>query len=167
MIKPVQFDVVGIPGAQGSKRAFVVGNRAVVVEGGSKVGREKQQSWRAAVVEAAMRAKVEQFTGPVGVEIMFFMPPITSDPHRTLHYKTPDGDKLLRNVLDGLTASGLIKDDALVWSMIVKKVYARNGHWTGATIGVTDSTSFEERCRTESIFHARNERKVATRGRTK
>jgi Holliday junction resolvase RusA-like endonuclease len=157
-----EFDVVGVPAPQGSKSAFVIGKRAVIVDGSSKVGREKHKTWRSCVTEAAMEARDDhEFTGPVSVQVRFFLPLPSSDPHRSIHSTKPDLDKLLRSVLDSLTASGLIRDDSLVWDVLTSKVYARDGHWTGATITVNDSGEQEANLREGSKLAAKEARKNA------
>ena len=144
----VAFKVLGLPAPQGSKSAYVRGGRAVIVDGTSKTGRAKHLSWRDAVAEAADRAREGlQFGGPVSVHVEFYLPLPVSDPHRTLHYKKPDIDKLVRSVLDSLTSSGLIRDDALVHALHATKQYARDGHWTGASIAVVDGSEAERHSR--------------------
>ena len=158
----VGFKVLGEPAPQGSKTAYVRGGAAVLVEGTSKAGRDKHALWRAAVSEAALVARGgSQFSGPVTVHIEFFMPAPASDPHRTLHAKKPDIDKLARSVLDSLKVSGLIRDDSLVHSLHATKFYARDGHWVGAYIAVTDSTEAEKVLREESKKNLRNRAKGA------
>ncbi len=141
----VMFDVIGIPAPQGSKSAFVRNNRAVVVDGSSASGRAKHAAWRSAVAQRADAVRgVTSFSGPVRVKICFYLPLPSSSPHRVLHSSRPDLDKLIRSVLDSLTDSGLIRDDALVSEIWAEKLYARDGHWTGASIQVVDRSDEEE-----------------------
>lgn len=162
MSSVVAFTVFGVPAPQGSKSAYVRGGRAVVVDGTSKTGRDKHATWRAAVAEAAQVARDGvQFSGPVTVHIEFYLPLPSGDRHRTLHSKKPDIDKLVRSVLDSLTDSGLLRDDALVYALHATKLYAREGHWTGAGIAVTDGTESEKILRDESKKNLRKSHQEA------
>lgn len=156
------FEAIGLPSPQGSKSAFVRGNRAVIVDGTSKAGRQKHVNWRDTVTSAAMQAKVEGLLqeGPVSVEMEFFLPLPASDPHRTLHSTKPDVDKLIRSVFDSLTNSGLIKDDAQIGCTSATKVYARDGHYTGVRVTVTDWSDTEAVNRDNSKTKARESKKA-------
>ena len=155
----ISFSVLGLPAPQGSKSAFVRGARAVIVDGSSKTGRDKHALWRSQVSDAANAARGEtQFSGPVGVSVVFYLPLPASDPHRTLHAKKPDADKLVRSVLDSLTTSGVVRDDSQVYEIQAMKLYARDGHWTGASIRVWDAADEEMRYRAESKAAARASR---------
>lgn len=128
--------VHGVPAPQGSKSAFVRGGRAVVVEGSSKSGREKQRAWRTAVTLQAIEARGDQptITGPVKVTIAFAMPKPKSAPKSVVWTtKKPDIDKLQRSTLDGLTDAGVWTDDSQVVHIEAAKQYAANGV-TGAHI---------------------------------
>lgn len=133
----ISFTVVGKPEQQGSKRAFVnkKTGRAVVVED-NKVA---QKSWRAAVVEIA-RGHTDRalLDGPVCVWIEFHMKRPQAKKRAHWAPSRPDIDKLARNVLDALTDSGLIRDDAQVCRLNVEKRYAdRTDPWTGAVVTVS------------------------------
>lgn len=158
----ITFDVVGVPAPQGSKSAFVRGGRAVVVDGTSKIGRQKHLAWRDLVTFQALEvARTHaQFTGPIGVTIKFFMPIPASDAHRTHHWTKPDLDKLVRSVFDSLTASALIRDDSQVCTLGAVKSYARDGHWTGATVSIFDLTTVENLNRIRSKEKAKRAKKA-------
>jgi Holliday junction resolvase RusA-like endonuclease len=118
----MMFQVYGDPIPQGSKRAFIVKDRAVVVD----TNAPKLRTWRAEMVEAARSAMDdEQFGGPVEVEIFFFL---RSPKRAKFKYPAtrPDIDKLTRAVLDALTASGVIRDDAQVTDLTAHKRYAED-----------------------------------------
>ena len=122
--------VHGIPAPQGSKR-HVGGGR--MVEASKAVG-----PWREAVrheTQQAIAAGADTHpTGPISVAVTFRMPRPRG------HYRTngqvrdtapafyvatrPDLDKLVRAVLDGLTAGGAFGDDAQVADLIATKHYA-------------------------------------------
>lgn len=111
--------VPGIPIPQGSARAFIVGNRAVVTG-----ANRKTKPWRAEVASAAMILRPEGFTsGAVQIELHFFMPrPIHLPKKYTRPTTKPDLDKLIRAVLDALTGV-LWVDDSQVVEIVAKKYY--------------------------------------------
>jgi Holliday junction resolvase RusA-like endonuclease len=114
------FWVPGRPVPQGSKRGFVSGNRAVLVD----VNRESLGAWRSSVALAAAEAAAgKEIAGAIELEAAFFLtPPIST--RRRYPSVRPDLDKLVRSLLDGLTGSGIWHDDAQVVRMVVEKSYA-------------------------------------------
>ena len=88
----------------------------------------------------AIRLKaVEQkkLVGPVclRVECLFAMPVSWSKAKRAKHHgkphtQKPDGDNVAKAVMDGLTAAGVWPDDAVVWSLEIRKVWAVQGYCT-------------------------------------
>lgn len=148
----IHLEVVGIPAPQGSKRGFVVGQRAVVVEGGSKAAREKVGSWRGDVIEACQKwiAAAEEsgdyhsfetvgawqpIAGPVILTVTFRLPKPKSVPKRR-HWPcvAPDLGKLLRSTEDALKLGLIYRDDSLIVDVQARKVYAAAHESTGATI---------------------------------
>lgn len=138
----VSFDVLGIPVPQGSKRGFVVGNRAVIVDDTKVTLRE----WRSAVAQAAhdeSQRLSEHYTRPtpvrVNIEFRFPRPKTQTRAQRSVHWVAvrPDIDKCARAVLDAITAAGLVQDDAQVAQLIVDKTYAEEGGATGAYVIVS------------------------------
>jgi len=106
----ITFFVPGIPAPQGSKRAFVVGKRAVLVES-SKACKPWRDGVRAAAMEAMRcRAPLE---GPLRLDVAFYMPRPRSAPKERRGWPCgrPDRDKLLRSTCDGLTGV-LYRDDS-------------------------------------------------------
>jgi Holliday junction resolvase RusA-like endonuclease len=119
-MKSMAFQVFGDPVPQGSKRAFVVKNRAVVVDDNKATLR----SWRTAVVDAA-RAELNGEApdlGPVRVTLMFFLRQ-PKRPKAPVPITKPDVDKLARAVLDGMTDAGVFRDDSQVTTLTVRKRY--------------------------------------------
>ena len=101
---------------QGSKKAFVINGRAVLVDasGGNK-------AWRKLVTEAIKSHKdYIRFPGAVNVSLSFFMQRAKSN-KTTLMAQKPDIDKLARSVLDAMTDSMVIEDDARVIYLTVSK----------------------------------------------
>jgi Holliday junction resolvase RusA-like endonuclease len=146
----IEFVVLGIPAPQGSKSAFV--NRrtgkAIVAEGGTTEARSRHKSWRYAVSEAARAylaahpmAPIDE---PVSVSVLFSFPPTKSDPYRVRHANRPDIDKLVRSVLDSLQESGMLSNDARVWSLHAEKQFAVSGA-LGARIRIVPKGRTEAR----------------------
>lgn len=139
----IEIIVRGTPAPQGSKRH--VGNGRMI-ESSKAVG-----PWREAV-----RAETQRVMGdfpsvcPVKIVVWFYL----SRPKG--HYRTgrnahllrdgapdrpagtPDLDKLVRAVLDGLTAGGAWKDDGQVVTLIAAKLYATD--FTGCRIEIEEMT---------------------------
>ena len=144
----IEFRVNGIPAPQGSKRH--VGN-GIMVESSKAVG-----PWREAVRAECQRAIEAGGTpvmdGPVGLTVRFFLPRPKG------HFGTgrnvdrlrpsapdwpagkPDADKLLRAVLDALTAGGAWRDDAQVVLIDCGKHYVAGPLGPGARITVRGET---------------------------
>lgn len=113
--------VEGSPAPQGSKRAYVVKGRAVLIE-----DNKRTKPWRAAItLTARVEANRQKWTTtdqPVELDVTFLIPkPATS--RRAYPSVKPDLDKLLRALLDGLTDANIWKDDSQVVSLIARKVY--------------------------------------------
>ena len=125
----IEITVYGSPAPQGSKRAFAVRGKGGVPTGRVAViesSHDRVKSWRQAVIDAAVDAGRDTATGPLEVELVFYMKQPRS------HYRTgrnahllrdsaparpdgkPDLSKLLRSTEDALTDAGLWADDAQV-----------------------------------------------------
>lgn len=137
----VEFEVIGIPAPQGSKKAFVANGRAMMKE--SSGG---HAAWRNLVAQAAHDIAGHDdipapFDGPLGVsiEFRFPMPKSRSKTQRAAgriaKTTAPDTSKLVRCVEDGLQAAGLIVDDARFCAIEACKVEVVG--WTGAVITIT------------------------------
>jgi crossover junction endodeoxyribonuclease RusA len=124
--------VRGTPAPQGSKR-HVGGGR--MIEQSRAVG-----PWREAVracTQSQMEAdSQETLTGPVRVQIIFWLPRPKSAKPGSRPAKRPDLDKLARSVLDGLTMGGAWLDDSQVVKLTAMKVYAVTGLPPGCRIDV-------------------------------
>lgn len=131
---------MGTPESQGSKVARAHGGKAWVVEGSSaKSARHKD--WRQAVRAEAQRwVEAERgrgvIAGPVDVSVTFFLRRPPSKPKwRSLPWEKPDGDKLVRAVLDSLSGV-VIEDDARAVDIHVYKRWPAPGQPTGCDIVV-------------------------------
>lgn len=138
-----EFFVDGNPIPQGSKTAFVTKKgKAVVVEGRNAEGRQRFNTWRQDVQQAAHQAREEggfelQETEAIQVIIYFYFdrPKSATKKKRPSHTVRPDIDKLTRAVFDALT--GIIyKDDSQVVTMNITKAYCEGELSSGARIKV-------------------------------
>lgn len=132
----LRVNVIGTPVQQGSKTGYVVNGRAILTENNKK----KLRPWRAEVaacVKDAMTATGwTTLDAPAEVTITFF------HPRGVGHYGTgrnagrlkpsaptwkstaPDIDKLTRAILDAITTSGALRDDARVARLVVEDRWA-------------------------------------------
>ena len=140
-INHVAFEILGLPASQGSKTRMPNG---AMLEGGSKVGREKQKAWRHSVSATARDIAAdldEPMDGPLDLSIKFRFPMPKSRPARARerglwpHMVKPDIDKVLRCTLDGLTDGGLIRDDARIFRVCMSAHEVTS--WTGAVVEIT------------------------------
>lgn len=134
----IRFEVVGLPGPQGSKR-HVGGGR--MIESSAKVW-----PWREAVKWAAYQAQRSvvpaacligaepapltfPLNGPLVVRMVFTLPKPTSAPRRRTTWpdRKPDLSKLVRSTEDALTDAGLWMDDARVVELYAAKRYPGEG----------------------------------------
>ena len=126
----IQAFVPGIPQPQGSKNAYVRGNRAVLVEANKKL-----PAWRQIVTEKLEAANVscQPLIGAVDAQIVFFMPRPKSVLREYPSVK-PDLDKLVRAILDAGTKAGIYNDDSQVIEIVANKFYTDAGQPVGALI---------------------------------
>ena len=131
----VEFEVIGIPAPQGSKRHV---GRGIMVESSKKLS-----PWRDAVALAArdVAADVGMLDGPLKLTVEFRLRMPASRPARVRRVgrawasTKPDLSKLVRSTEDALTTGGLIRDDARICVLAVSKVEVWDG-WSGAVISV-------------------------------
>jgi len=116
----IKFTVFGKPAQMGSKKAFVVGKRAIITDDNS----QKRKQWANAVASAAAEAMDgrDLITGPIVLRVDFFFARPQSHygsgknanalkasaPSR--HVQSPDLDKLIRCLGDALTGIIFIDD---------------------------------------------------------
>jgi len=142
----------GVPGPQGSKRAFGAGRpggKIRMVEMSKKVG-----PWRDAV-KAAFKARAHRgvvatatgtppgwpLLGPVVVKLVFVMPRPQSQRKATKPMvERPDLDKLIRSTLDAIGMAGVWADDSQVITVHAHKRRAEVGEDTGAMIHIEPVT---------------------------
>lgn len=123
--------VYGHAVTEGSTQAFVKGDRAVVVQGGSADRRRRLQDWRQAIAQAARDDGAELIEGPVWCEVVFGLQRPQSAPKRRRTWPTGarsgDIDKLTRAVLDALTGVAWRDDSQVVGVLAMKDYTARPG----------------------------------------
>lgn len=119
-VQVLRLFVAGTPVPQGSKKGYVVGRRAVIVDD----NKEELTAWRAQVSTAAKvlhRDEVDA-SSAFAVVLEFGMPRPKSVT-RELPTVRPDLDKLTRALLDALTGR-VWKDDAQVVRLVIDKAYS-------------------------------------------
>lgn len=118
----IQVFVPGIPQPQGSKNAYVRGNRAVIVEANKKL-----PNWRKQLTEKLETANVtcQPLEGAVTLEVIFLMPKAKSN-KKNYPYQKPDLDKLLRAVNDSAKDAGVVSDDCQVVQILAWKLWAED-----------------------------------------
>ena len=132
------FFAAGTPRAQGSKRAFVVGGRARLVEMAKGI-----KPWREVIrleaINAMRRVMIHPFHGPVAVDLEFVMPRPKRPTKPDCDVK-PDLDKLTRAALDAMSGA-VFHDDSAVVSIVARKRFARPSGIESPGVAVTVSTA--------------------------
>jgi crossover junction endodeoxyribonuclease RusA len=115
---PVTFTLDGKPASKGSTQAIHDSKGKVhVVPMSSRLKRwEEEVRWCAAMAGADL------LTGPVQVEVIFVLAAPKKAQAEGPCCSRPDLDKMLRALLDGLTAV-CFQDDAQVTSVVAQKIY--------------------------------------------
>ena len=134
--------VPGVPQPQGSSRAFRSGSKIVVTSANPKL-----KAWRREITEAVREEAASQglaaWEGRARLHLTFILPrpashltskgALTKSAPRS-HLSTPDLDKLVRAVGDGITDAGVWRDDSQVISIRAEKHYQNTFADPGATI---------------------------------
>ena len=130
---PVEFVVIGDPQQQGSK----VGVPTKAGPRTKETNEKALKPWRSLVISEAMAHRhSEPMDGPLGVELTFRMKRPASRKSDVWCQVAPDIDKLTRAILDSLTQSRLIQDDARVAALTVRKTYGTFDEPVGVTVHV-------------------------------
>jgi len=114
------FFIDGVPVPQGSMRTV---GRGVVIHSNAK----KLKEWRTTVAwqVRAFFQDDDQIDDSMRVDLEFYLPRPASV-KRIFPHRKPDLDKLIRAVLDGVTESNAVTDDARFVEINAKKFYARD-----------------------------------------
>ena len=132
----VRWMTVGIPAPQGSKRH--VGNGIMIEQSASL------PAWRNQLIyDIKKAANGYKFDGGINVTLDFRFPRLKSH-YRTGKYSNilrddaplykitkPDIDKIIRAVMDAMTLSGVIKDDANCYLIMSRKMYCNDDEQPG------------------------------------
>lgn len=120
-----RFFIDGVPVPQGSMRTV---GRGVVIHSNAK----KLKEWRTLVAYQvrAFFQDDEQIDDALRIDLEFYLPrPATVK--RIFPSRKPDLDKLIRAVLDGITESNAVSDDARFVEINAKKFYTYDTEvWT-------------------------------------
>lgn len=133
----ISFRAVGIPKGQPRPKAFSRGNRAGVYDPGTA------NEWKASVAEAMKSHHGMSYNQPVSVSIVLFLPRPkghfgakglkVSAPRN--HTGKPDLDNAAKAILDAMTDFQFWKDDSIVCSLIISKMWTEGS--PGALIEIT------------------------------
>ncbi|WP_237692941.1 RusA family crossover junction endodeoxyribonuclease [Rothia nasimurium] len=135
MTDPLTIHIPGEPRPQGSKKAFVRGRRAVLVEANPGL-----KAWRTTITLYA-RKHAGAYTGerPLHVTYLFTLTKPKSA-RRWLPWVKPDLDKLLRAVNDGIGDAKVWDDDGRITAITASKTYATPDQPPGVTITIREET---------------------------
>jgi Holliday junction resolvase RusA-like endonuclease len=117
-LKEYSLFVPGIPKAQPRPR---------MTRAGHAYNPETAKGWKRAIQAAFLPHCGKTLDEPVRLEVWFYMPRPKSIKKTTdfvPHTKKPDGDNLLKAVMDALTDIKIWRDDSLVFYHAVTKCYA-------------------------------------------
>lgn len=130
MSDTTEFFVAGTPVPQGSKTIGRNGSKVWLRDANANA----LHAWRNRVAAEADLAVT--YDVPVEVALRFILPS-PKRPRWTVPAVKPDLDKLVRAVLDGLVAGGLLSDDSRVVRLAADKKYAVAGE-TGVIVIVRE-----------------------------
>lgn len=154
MMPVVTFRVLGEPSPQAGTKSVPIrgkGGAPVTTKDGRPMFRKiteggvNLKSWRQEVAGEAARvaALSMMFVGPVRLEVLFRLPMPKSRPRWAILQRVlfrvglPDLDKLLRAVGDSLKVGGLLKDDALIVDVRMRKIEVHES-WLGCDVRLTE-----------------------------
>lgn len=138
----ITFFVPGTPRPKGSTKSFWNPKAKKIV---SLRASDHEEAWESRVTQASLSAGCKGTADAVVVWVTCWL----SRPRSHWNAKglkpsapkfptgKPDADKLLRAILDGLTAVAYL-DDSQVVQAIIQKVYATADHPSGATVSICD-----------------------------
>jgi len=138
-MRTLRVDIAGAARPQGSKSAFVINGRAVLVESNKDLKKVRAGVSATIQQEAYFEkwAKVERPHGVRVVATFYFEPPKSwSNKKRLLaltgeirHTVKPDTDKLERYLLDAITDAGNVwEDDSQAYKIEGEKAYSETPH---------------------------------------
>ena len=107
----------GKPAPQPRVRAYRLGNRAGVYDPGTA------DEWKGQVMLAAGLYRGQFTTGPLRLEVEFYLPRPNARKNDDYVAVKPDIDNLLKSTMDALSDAGVWRDDAQVVKQVVQKHY--------------------------------------------
>lgn len=145
----ISFTVTGIAQPKGSARAFVPKKwaadayrrgqapRAIITQ-----DNPRSKGWEQLIAEQAQTVVGDAlFLGPVVLTVIFRLPrPISLPKKKSHHTTTPDLDKLVRAIGDGL-AGVVFLDDKQIVDLHARKLYTRGAAPPSARITVEDAAA--------------------------
>lgn len=137
----ITFHCIGIPQPKGSTKSWLNKRTGRVV---TVSDNDRLAGWERTVALAAKAAGLRPHDGPCCVEATFVLPRPKSHFRKNgelrpsapmRHVSKPDGDKLLRAVLDALTGIAWV-DDSQADFALARKRYADPGEQPGVSVAV-------------------------------
>ena len=121
----------GTPKAQPRVKAYRRGAHAGVYTPSTA------DAWKEQVMLAAGLYRGQFTTGPLRLEVEFFLPRSKAHKHDDYVAVKPDLDNLLKSTMDALSQAGVWRDDAQVVAVVASKRYEAENREIGAVIKVT------------------------------
>ena len=118
----------GKPAPQPRVRAYRRGEHAGVYTPSTA------DAWKEQVMLAAGLYRGQFTTGPLRLEVEFFLPRSKAHKHDDYVAVKPDIDNLLKSTMDALSDAGVWRDDAQVAAVVMSKRYESANQSIGAVI---------------------------------
>ena len=118
----------GKPAPQPRVRAYRRGEHAGVYTPSTA------DAWKGQVMLAASLYRGQFTTGPLRLEVEFFLPRSKAHKHDDYVAVKPDLDNLLKSTMDALSNAGVWRDDAQVAAVVMSKRYESANQSIGAVI---------------------------------
>ena len=118
----------GKPAPQPRVRAYRRGEHAGVYTPSTA------DAWKEQVMLAAGLYRGQFTTGPLRLEVEFYLPRPQARKNDDYVAVKPDLDNLLKSTMDALTNAGVWRDDSQVAAVVMSKRYESANHTVGAVI---------------------------------
>ena len=151
----VGFTVYGRPQPRGSKKAFPIKRASGKLGVAMADSNPKSKDWMQEVRSAAAKESTDVLTGPVTLEVTFYFRRPAShfgtgkNGHKVKesapreHTQTPDLDKLVRAIGDGITGV-LIHDDKQIVALIATKKWTEGQEGALVSVHIIPAPTGEE-----------------------
>ena len=97
-------------------------------------------AWKEAIQVYFLRCRKETILGPVSLQASFYFYAPPKKHVSSPHIIKPDGDNLIKAVMDALKGIGIYKDDCQVYKKTVEKFWTNDKESEGMLIQVTEVT---------------------------